>query len=424
MKVNDICEPIFKSMNREIEPLPLFNNQFNNNNQNNKNNSLTLSSLNISSSSTTSLNSNSNSNSNSNFNNLKSNSLLNDNINLVIKSKANIHSKDHNNNNNNSNYNNNNNNYNNYIQNSLILPHLPPPPPPPPHLLPFTSSSSFAPPPSSSSSSSSRHLTYFILNISLNDIKKNIELFLKKYISVEYQFNNWTWRISTFHNDKFVVFSLILYSLASVNDSYFIEGNLLEGDLNLYHIIFNELKSNFNISPSSSSSSSPSSSAAIISVDNTWDDCFSVPDDFLDMEQDMEPMTNEIFSQSLGPINSLLNSPFIDMKTQGIQALLENCVNSSYEIYFAQLTVNENFPHYFLCIKLLIQIILTSDLTLPINKKNIALSLGCLAHLSKYQYTKQYLQSRYDFISAFPNLLNQPLNILQCQTIQYNIQMF
>lgn len=106
------------------------------------------------------------------------------------------------------------------------------------------------------------------------------------------------------------------------------------------------------------------------------------------MEQDLEPITNEIFSQSLGPINSLLNSPFIDMKTQGLQALLENCVNSSYENYFSQLTVNENFPHYFHCIKLLIQIILTSDLTLPINKKNIALSLGCLAHLSKYQYTK------------------------------------
>ena len=31
-----------------------------------------------------------------------------------------------------------------------------------------------------------------MLNISLNDIKKIIELFLKKYISVEYQFDNWT----------------------------------------------------------------------------------------------------------------------------------------------------------------------------------------------------------------------------------------
>mmetsp|Transcript_12572 Transcript_12572/g.12985 ORF Transcript_12572/g.12985 Transcript_12572/m.12985 type:complete len:409 (+) Transcript_12572:43-1269(+) len=405
MEISDICEPIFRSMNREIEPLPssVYWNNNNNNNNNNfnindsylQNNNSSSSPCPVSSSVSSSYSSSCDLNT----------------IQYVVKSKANIsnglqliHSNSNSSNSSNSNSN---------------------------------SNSSFPPP---SSLSSSRSFPSFLSCISLNELKSLLEVNLKKYLSIEYQFQNWSCRVAIFHKDKYVVFSLNIYTESSSNNLYLIEGNLLEGDYNSFQSIFYELKSCFDSfrpqylpQTQSQYSFSYSSNSYGYSMDNNndnnnnnnsnnWDSCFSLPEDFLDMELEPIQMSPESFSQNLQPIYSLLNSQYIDMRSEGLQMLLSTCGDSSYDNYFSQLTVNEIYSHYVSCIKSLLNIILSRDSILQINKKNTALALGCLAHLAKYQYTKQYLQSRIDFVSALSNLSNQPLNRIQCQTIQQYVQ--
>ena len=129
-----------------------------------------------------------------------------------------------------------------------------------------------------------------------------------------------------------------------------------------------------------------------------WDDYLPISDDFIDLDMELDHMTVESFSESLRPIVSLLQSQFIDMRSEGLQIFLSNCCDSSYEEFFSELTVTEFYPDYVNCIKSLLNIILLNDAGLQINKKNITLALGCLAHLSKYQLTKVFYLPPFPFL--------------------------